>query len=82
MAVKVCGLLGVVRGVAELFAGEGACACSARRSPPARPPCVASRRAAIGDLALLYGPDELDAQLDAKAANFVSRRRRCRRCRR
>ena len=66
-AVKVCGLLGVVRGVAG-DAGETVRvlrAALAADAPAVR--CVAAR--ALGDLALLYGPDELDAQLDAKAAN-------------
>ena len=65
-AVKVCGLLGVVRGVAG-DAGETVRvlrAALAADAPAVR--CVAAR--ALGDLALLYGPDELDAQLDAKAS--------------
>ena len=62
-AVKVLGLLGVVRGVAD---DEGETVRVLRAALAADAPavrCVAAK--ALGDLALLYGPDELDAQLDA-----------------
>ena len=61
-AVKVLGLLGVVRGVVD-DQGETVRvlrAALAADAPAVR--CVAAK--ALGDLALLYGPGELDAQLD------------------
>ena len=64
-AVKVLGLLGVVRGVAD-DKGETVRvlrAALAADAPAVR--CVAAK--ALGDLALLFGPDRLDAQLDSVA---------------
>ena len=64
-AVKVLGLLGVVRGVAD-DKGETVRvlrAALAADAPAVR--CVAAK--ALGDLALLFGPDRLDAQLDGVA---------------
>ena len=63
-AVKVLGLLGVVRGVAD-DKGETVRvlrAALAADAPAVR--CVAAK--ALGDLALLFGPDRLDAQLDPR----------------